>query len=114
MTALLADILFWAVVAIVVAAFVGVLLLAAITGPRARRHPEGWRGAVRDDLIVTGPIAPFLVIVVIGALEPALRDQAWWTGAMFSIAGAGLLAQWLPVVRRARARIVALQRYPSQ
>ncbi|WP_029416240.1 hypothetical protein [Brevundimonas bacteroides] len=114
MTALLADVLFWAVVVIVVAAFVGFLMLAAITGPKARRHPEGWRGAVRDDLIVLGPVAPFLIAVAAGAFEPLLRDQAWWTPTLFAIAGAGLLAQWLPVVRRARARTAALQRYPSQ
>ncbi len=114
MTALLADVLFWIVVAIALAAFVGFVVLAAITGPRARCHPEGWRGAVRDDLILLGPIAPFLIVVAAGAFEPPLRDEAWWTPALFAIAGAGLLAQWLPVVRRARARTAALQRYPSQ
>jgi heme/copper-type cytochrome/quinol oxidase subunit 2 len=111
---LLADILFWAVVVIGLVAFVGFLALAATTGPKARRHPDGWRGSVRDDLIVLGPIAPFLIVVVIGAFEPPLRDETWWTGALFTIAGIGLLAQWLPVVRRARARTAAFERYPSQ
>lgn len=109
-----ADITLALVIGLGAIAIVGVLALAEWTSPKSLRHPEGRRGRIRDDLIVLAPMAPFLAMVLTGAFQPDLREQAWWTAAMFSAAGIGLIAQLLPIVRRARQRVSALHRYPSQ
>jgi hypothetical protein len=114
MTAMLADVLFWTVVLVAGVAIVAFLVLAAVTAPKAKRHPEGWRGSLRDELIALAPLAPFLVLVVVGAVANELRDQTWWTWVLYGLAAAGLAANFLPVVRRARARLTALQRSPAQ
>ena len=110
----LADIGFGVVVAMGLIAVCSVVALGEWTSPRARRHPEGRRGRIRDDLMVLGPMLPFLALVTIGAFQPALRDQTWWTAVLFTLAGLGLAANLLPAVRRARQRVSALYKGPAQ
>ena len=114
MTEFFADLGFVVAVTAGLLAFFGVSALAAWTSPKSLRHPDGRAGRFRDEMIALGPLAPFLVLVLTGAFQPDMREQAWWTASMFSVAGAGLLAHLLPVVRRARQRVSALHRYPSQ
>ena len=112
---LLADVLFWTVVLVAGGAIVAFLVLAAVTGPKAKRHPEGWRGSLRDEFLITSAIAPWLVMVVAGWMVPSFRETSWWLPIFVTLAVAGFAASFLlPPVRRARARLSALQRSPAQ
>lgn len=114
MTEVLANVGFGLVVALGLFAICGLLVLAEWTSPRTRRHPEGRRGRIRDDLMVLGPMFPFLSLVATGAFQPELREQTWWTAVLFMVAGLGLGANLLPAVRRARQRVADLYRGPPQ
>lgn len=93
----------------------GFMLVASLNNPKNARHPEGRKGRLRDELIVLSTFAPMLVMVLVGAFADHLRETVWWQVIFLGLAGLGLLGTFLPVVRRARQRIVALQpKFPPQ
>ena len=114
MTDLLAHLSLGAALALALLGVSGFLLLANVRDPINARHPGGLRGRLKDELLVVGPVLPFLTFVATGAFMPGLMAEAWSVPALFLIAGAGLTASLSAPVRRARARLAAIRREPAQ
>lgn len=87
----------------------GFLALANLTDRRNVAYPGGRRGRVRDDLIGLAPFAPILAMTLVGAAFPVLRELDWWFPALCVAFGACFAGMFLPVVRRARARVLAFR-----
>ncbi len=98
---------------------VGVVLIAAVSlvmnlkDPRNAKHPGGPRGRLRDELLVLATFAPMLTMVLVGALAGDMRDSAWWMPVFVTLAVMAIAGTFLPVVQRARKRIMALHGTPK-
>ena len=111
MTELFADITLGAVIVIGLLMIGGVMFVANMNDPRNAMHPSGRMGRLRDELLVVSTIAPFLVMVTVGAFFPVLREANWWMPVFVIVAVGGFAASFLlPPVRRARNRVEALQK----
>ena len=111
MTELFADITFGAVVVAGLLMIGGVIFVANLNDPRNAMHPGGRMGRVKDQLLVAATVLPVLGMIVVGWALPVLRDQVWWFPALLVTSSVCVAARfWIPSVRRAQARVVALQK----
>ena len=111
MTELFADITLGTVIVAGLVMIGGVIFVANMNDPRNAMHPGGRMGRLRDELLVAGTVAPFLVMIVVGWNFPTLREQVWWLPALLVLCVVCVLARFLiPGVRRAQARVVSLKK----
>jgi hypothetical protein len=94
--------------------FGGGVLVANLNDQRNVMHPGGRSGRLRDELLVMGPIAPLLLMILGGAIAPHLRDASWWFPVLLGLAITGFAVSFSPPGRRARARLQALKGSPPQ
>ena len=113
MTFALPDILLVLTVGMGLAIIAGFLIVAA-RDHASGQHPEGRNGRLRDEALRFAPVLPYLVIMLGGWTFDAFRDQQVYLWLL----GLGLLGMVLghqiPAVKRARARLKALEGYPPQ
>ena len=95
------------------AALLGVVILAGATDSKISRHPGGRRGFVQDQFLILSPLLSLGVMMSLKAFT-TLDDSPFWLGAWGLILVATFAVLWLPVVKRARERLTAANRFPPR